>query len=107
MITEGEKDLFFVRGGSEVMMFLLMKVLFPNWFLNCQYRRGGQLFGRRYRWDFWVPGGKGRGKEGEGSFCYALEEEEWSNPVGLEESWSLWPPLLVNGQGCLTEARWD
>jgi len=25
----------------------------------------GQLLGRRYRLDFWVPGGKGRHKEGE------------------------------------------
>jgi hypothetical protein len=24
----------------------------------------GQLLGRRYRWDFWVPGEKGRCKEG-------------------------------------------
>jgi hypothetical protein len=27
-----------------------------------------QLLGRRYKWDFQVPGGKGRHKEGEGLF---------------------------------------
>ena len=82
--------------------------LVPQLALDLSIKKArGQLLSRGYKWDFWVPGGKGRGKEGEGSFCYALEEEEWSNPVGLEESWSLWPPLLVNGQGCLTEARWD
>jgi hypothetical protein len=28
-------------------------------------KAGGQLLGRRYRWDFWVPGGNSRHKEGE------------------------------------------
>jgi hypothetical protein len=43
-----------------------------------------QLLGGRYRWDFQVPGGKGRCKEGEKFFCHALEEEEHSNYVRFQ-----------------------
>lgn len=52
------------------------KVLFPNWYLICQYRKPGANWGGRHRQDFWVPGGKGRCREGERSFCHALEGEE-------------------------------
>ena len=41
------------------------KVWFPNWFLIWSIKKArSQLLGRRYRWDFWVPGEKGRCKEG-------------------------------------------
>lgn len=46
------------RGPSEV------KILFPNWLLISQFKKGmGQLLGRRYRPDFWVTGGKGDSRE--------------------------------------------
>lgn len=35
----------------------------------------------RYRWDLWVPGGKGRSREGKGLFCHSLEEGEYNNHV--------------------------
>jgi hypothetical protein len=37
-----------------------IKVWFPNWFLIWSIKEAGsQLLGRRDRWGFWVPGGKG------------------------------------------------
>ena len=74
----------------------------------------GQLLDGRYRQDFWVPGGKGRHKEGERVFfCYGLEEEECSNHVrfgvrgqkwgGSRELWpvataiGVWPGIFERG----------
>ena len=59
-----------------------MLISFPQLALYLSVKKaGGQLLGRGYRWDFWVPGGKGRCKEGEGLFCHALEENRHSNHI--------------------------
>lgn len=52
-----------VGGGADT------KVLFPDWFVILSIEEAGsQLLGRRYRWDFRVPGGKGGCREREGAF---------------------------------------
>lgn len=67
------------------------------------------ISGQRHKWDFLVPGGKGRHKKG-GLFYHALEEEEHSNharPGSGNEELGLGPLLQVDGQGCSAGARWD
>ena len=54
-------------GGSDA------KVLFSQLVLDLSVKKAkGQLLGGRYRWDFQVPGGKGRCQEGEGDYFSAL-----------------------------------
>lgn len=40
----------------------------------------GQSLDRRYRWDFHVPGGKGRGKVGKGEFLPCLGGRKMEQP---------------------------
>lgn len=79
------------------------KVLLPKLVLDLSVKKArGQLLGGRYKQDFWVPGEKGRCKEGErGAFCYALEEEKASCHVRSQKA------LQAGGQRCLAGARWD
>jgi hypothetical protein len=52
-----------VEGGADT------KVWFPNWFLILSIEKSwSQLLDRRDRWDFRVPGGKGRHRKREGAF---------------------------------------
>lgn len=64
--------------------------------------------GRRYRWDFWISGGKGRYKEEERNFfCHALVKEVCGNhvrvwvavgklgPVATATGW--WPLMVGSG----------
>ena len=49
------------------------KVWFPNWFLILSIKKAWrQLLDGRYRWDLWVPIGKGRCREREELFGQAL-----------------------------------
>jgi hypothetical protein len=48
-------------------------------------KAGGQLLDKKFRRNFWVSGGKGRLKDGEGSFCHVLVEEEASSHVRFQE----------------------
>lgn len=54
-----------VGGGADT------KVRFPDWFLILSIEKAGsQLLGRRYRWDFRVPGGKDGCRVREGAFLW-------------------------------------
>jgi hypothetical protein len=60
-----------------------------------------QLLGERYRWDFWVPRGKGAtGKEKGDFFCHTLEEKGHSKHVRFQGGQVLWLLLWAGIQGC-------
>jgi hypothetical protein len=62
-------------------------------------KAGGQLLCGGYRWDLWVPGGKGRWKEGERLFCHAVEGKGHDNNHGrLQGSSGLWPLLWAGAR---------
>ena len=77
-------------------------------FLDLSVKKArGQFLSRRYKHDFWVPGGKGEARKKRRSFCHALEEEESSNHERSEGVLGLWPPPQVGCQGCLAGDRWN
>jgi hypothetical protein len=54
----------------------------PQLVLDLKVKKAmGQLLGGRYRWDFWVPGGKGVLKGGEGRFFAMLRREKKPAPM--------------------------